>query len=302
MADRDDSVDFPPLRPIARQFHLSLVYNAVPDDGSSHMEGGRGMIQSRGHVFISYKTQDRDVAQRVRGALKLAIPDCSLWWDQNLQTGGQWNADLDEALQAAACVVVLWSKLSCTSPWVQQEAAVAKVLGVFAPATIDDCEIPPPYRGVQAAKLQRWDGREDDREFGELVRRVRQCLEAHAITIDSPRTDDPVFAGNITLKGKCPQLPPGQTLFLINARKDKPGFWPQVGHPITLTNGVWEGSVYVNSDTKVKLVTATPAAMALFKYYEKVAAASGYAAVDVLPGPPDIVEQDEVLVRCRESS
>jgi hypothetical protein len=88
------------------------------------------MPQSRGHVFISYKNEDRAWAQQVRGGLKLAL-GCDLWWDQSLQTGGQWNEQLDQALQSAASIVVLWSKRSCESPWVQQEAAIAKVLGVL---------------------------------------------------------------------------------------------------------------------------------------------------------------------------
>ena len=258
------------------------------------------MPQSRGHVFISYKNEDRARAQQVRGSLKLAL-GCDLWWDQNLQTGGQWNERLDQALQSAASVVVLWSKRSCESPWVQQEAAIAKVLGVLAPAVIDDCEIPPPYRGIQAARLQDWDGREDDREFVKLVERVRQCLEAssNSITIESPKNGDEYSAGPLTVTGKCQQLPPGKALFLINASHDKPGFVPQVGRPITLRDGSWRGSIYLNGDTRVILVTASPAALALFRYFEKVGPKSDYMAIDELPGPPDVEQHDEVFVRCR---
>jgi hypothetical protein len=101
----------------------------------------------------------------------------AIWWDQDLQTGGEWSQEIDTKLSSAACVVVLWSKLSVESQWVQQEAAVAKALGTLAPAQIEDCVIPTPYAGVQAARLIGWQGNENDAEFVKLVSRVRLCLE-----------------------------------------------------------------------------------------------------------------------------
>lgn len=131
------------------------------------------------YVFISYKTEDRREAQSVRVALRAEL-GCDVWWDQDLQTGGQWSQDIDAALSSAACVVVLWSKRSVHSQWVQQEAAVAKALGILAPAQIDDCVIPSPYAGIQAARLINWQGSEKDAEFAKLASRVKACLVNHS--------------------------------------------------------------------------------------------------------------------------
>lgn len=137
------------------------------------------------HIFISYKTEDRDTAQKLRLALRAEFKN-AVWWDQDLQTGGQWSQEIDAKLSSAACVVVLWSKLSVQSQWVQQEAAVAKALGTLTPAQIDDCVIPTPYAGVHAARLINWQGNENDAEFVKLVARVRACLNQSPGRLFSP--------------------------------------------------------------------------------------------------------------------
>jgi len=41
-------------------------------------------------IFISYKTEEREMAQRVRAYLALGTK-ANIWWDQDLQSGGQWT-------------------------------------------------------------------------------------------------------------------------------------------------------------------------------------------------------------------
>jgi hypothetical protein len=127
-------------------------------------------------VFFSYKSEERQTAQSLMNALRAEL-GCSVWWDQDLQTGGQWSQEIDAAVQSAACVVVLWSKLSVQSQWVHQEAAVAKALGTLTPVQIEDCTIPVPYASIQSAHLKNWRGDVRDAEFVKLVSRVKACLD-----------------------------------------------------------------------------------------------------------------------------
>lgn len=155
----------------------------------------RRMNDGVGHVFISYKTEDREQARKVRAALALSIGG-ELRWDQDLQAGGRWAADLDAAVTSAACVVVLWSPSSVASPWVLQEAAIAKALGKLVPVCIGSCEIPEPYREIHNIDLSNWNGREDDPEFVRLAKGVRAHLKAPKPngTPDSdgaPESDEP---------------------------------------------------------------------------------------------------------------
>lgn len=130
-------------------------------------------------VFISYKSEDREVAQRVRGSLSLSLR-CSIWWDQELQTGGKWSEAIDRALSEAGCIVVLWSTRSVASQWVQMEAAVAKSMDKLVPALIDDCTVPQPYSQFESAHLEQWDGSEKHQEFVKLVVHVRRLLSRTA--------------------------------------------------------------------------------------------------------------------------
>jgi len=123
------------------------------------------------YIFISYKTEERALAQRIRTFLAISAK-CDVWWDQNLQTGGQWSSALDQALREASCVVVIWSAASVLSPWVQQEAAVAKALGKLVPIRVDGCQIPGPYLETQTANLHAWNGQEDDAEFVKVTKAV----------------------------------------------------------------------------------------------------------------------------------
>ncbi len=131
-----------------------------------------------GHVFISYKTEDRERAQRVRAALALRLK-CEVWWDQDLQTGGSWADRLDVALQDAACVMVLWSYQAVKSPWVLQEASVGKALAKLVPAVLDRCDVPAPYRSIQTAALVGWDGSEHHPDFVKFANGVKACIETH---------------------------------------------------------------------------------------------------------------------------
>jgi len=151
------------------------------------------MPMEKPFIFISYKTEERSTAQRIRQALATSTAE-KIWWDQDLQTGGQWNEDLDEAVRNAACIVVLWSNLSVESDWVQQEAAIGKAADKLVPARLDDCDIPLPYRQIQTANLRDWDGNEKHLEFQKISNAVKKLVNAQELnqtSIDSaPLAED----------------------------------------------------------------------------------------------------------------
>lgn len=141
-----------------------------------------------GHVFISYKSEEGSRAVRIRQAL-IAATKCSVWWDQDLQTGGRWSREVDNALAISACVIVLWSNRSVASPWVLQEAAIARARGTLLPARIDTCEIPAPYMEFQTADLSDWDGSERDEKFTRLTEAVVRLLRDARTPQRAPMAD-----------------------------------------------------------------------------------------------------------------
>ncbi len=127
------------------------------------------------HIFISYKREEKDFANRVRAVLALATK-ADIWWDEDLQAGGKWNEDLDEALRDAGCVVVIWSRLSVQSDWVKQEASFAKYAGTILPVLKEPCEAPIPFQSIQTVDLRNWSGSERDPEFVKVVERARALI------------------------------------------------------------------------------------------------------------------------------
>ena len=58
-------------------------------------------------VFLSYARDDADHARLFAKALEVA--GHSVWWDLDVRGGAQFSKAIEEALEAADVVVVLWS-------------------------------------------------------------------------------------------------------------------------------------------------------------------------------------------------
>ncbi len=63
---------------------------------------------------------------------------------------------IEDAINAARCVVVLWSEESIKSDWVKEEAAIALERGILVPAKIDPISPPLGFGRIQAADLTDW--------------------------------------------------------------------------------------------------------------------------------------------------
>src|SRR6478736_68496 len=137
-----------------------------------------GVAEVRGSLFISYKSEEVAYAHRLRTFLARA--GFTVWWDQNLQSGGVWAEELDTQLAQAACVIVLWSRRAALSAWVRHEASAALARGTYLPAKIEELMVPEPFDRIQGASLVGWDGSREHPGFRELLRSLEQRLEQAA--------------------------------------------------------------------------------------------------------------------------
>jgi hypothetical protein len=127
-------------------------------------------------IFISYARPDRERARELAGALESR--GWSVWWDREIPPGRAFDDVIEEALDAARCVVVLWSQTSTASSWVRNEASDAMQRKVLIPALIDsDLKIPLEFRRLQAADLSRWHG-EDSLEFQQFCEAIARNVAA----------------------------------------------------------------------------------------------------------------------------
>ncbi|HEU5286361.1 MAG TPA: TIR domain-containing protein [Sphingomicrobium sp.] len=108
-------------------------------------------------VFVSYSRQDAPRAKALAKALQAAGHE--VWWDSHIRGGSRFGAEIAEALKNAEVVVVLWSRSSIDSAWVNDEAAEGRDTGRLVPILIDDCKPPLGFRQFQAIDLRDWTGR-----------------------------------------------------------------------------------------------------------------------------------------------
>jgi hypothetical protein len=127
-------------------------------------------------VFLSYKSDDRETARTLAAALE--SEGYSVWWDREIPPGKSFDNVIKEQLDAARCVIVLWSAASVLSDWVREEAAEAARRKILVPALIDRVEIPMGFRRLQAADLVGWRADVSDPNFQLLLGSVKGLLGA----------------------------------------------------------------------------------------------------------------------------
>ena len=85
-----------------------------------------------------------------------ATPGLTVWWDRHIKGGSEFSRDIETQLDAAARVLVLWSKEAVNSRWVRDEASVAADSGRLVSATIDGTPPPLGFRQFQTIDLKGW--------------------------------------------------------------------------------------------------------------------------------------------------
>jgi hypothetical protein len=145
-------------------------------------------------IFLSYKREDRPRAKIV--AETLEQHEYSVWWDRIIPPGRIFDEVIQEELDAAKCVVVLWSKESVKlkeGEWVRTEASEGNRRGILVPILIDDVTPPLAFKLKQAAKLIDWDGTLPNPDFDLLLNSVSEIVgrqPARGVEIKNPSIND----------------------------------------------------------------------------------------------------------------
>jgi hypothetical protein len=104
-------------------------------------------------VFLSYAHQDINFAETL--AQLLEATGLTVWWDRRMVAGDKINDVIDEELEKAKSVIVLWSGVSVNSDWVRGEASTAHELQKLIPIKIQDCKLPIQYRGIHTPEVYK---------------------------------------------------------------------------------------------------------------------------------------------------
>jgi TIR domain len=139
-------------------------------------------------IFISYARADKDRAGLLAEAF--SRQGWSVWWDREIPPGKSFDETIENALNSARCVIVLWSKDSVSSRWVKTEAAEGVARGILVPALIDKVQIPLEFKRIEAADLSDWHGDSSHSEFDQLLKTVATILGGSAPSQIKPMLTD----------------------------------------------------------------------------------------------------------------
>jgi tetratricopeptide (TPR) repeat protein len=107
-------------------------------------------------VFLSYARASAGDAKRIAAALRSS--GYSVWYDEDLPAHRVYSDVIEEQLDHALAVVVLWSTEAVRSQWVRSEANRARESGRLVQVRLDAARLPMPFDQIQCADLTGWDG------------------------------------------------------------------------------------------------------------------------------------------------
>ena len=125
-------------------------------------------------IFLSYKREDVDRAR----PLVVVLEACgwTVFWDPKVLPGPAFRPVLERELDAARCVIVLWSQLSVDSHWILDEAESGRDRGVLVPALLDAVKPPLGFRQLQSTSLVGWDGTSGGPGIDALVKALTDLI------------------------------------------------------------------------------------------------------------------------------
>lgn len=167
-------------------------------------------------IFISYASEDRTRVEPL--AKTFEDQGWSVWWDRTIPPGKSFDQVIQEAITAAKCVVVLWSKKSIISDWVKEEATIGKRSQILVPAKIDSVEPPLGFGLIQAADLTDWEPEKSHAGFEGFLSAISDIL-GHSPEREKGDQGAEIPESSLerpsevqSMEREIPQPPPGQPI------------------------------------------------------------------------------------------
>jgi hypothetical protein len=128
-----------------------------------------------GSVFISYAHEDRERVEPL--VIYLADKGFNIWWDDFIHPGTSFRETIQEVLDEAACVVVIWTDASVKTSNVREEADRGNKHGILVPVCFDtDVDLPYGFGELNYVNLVQWDGTEN-KELIRMLDRIRLLVK-----------------------------------------------------------------------------------------------------------------------------
>jgi TolB-like protein len=160
-------------------------------------------------VFISYARSTAKQAQEVAEALRSL--GYSIWWDDDLPSHRAYADVIEEQLNSARAVVVIWSAEAVKSQWVRSEANRAREDGKLVQLSVDNANLPMPFDQIHCADLSAWSGNAENPEWRAVLSSVSalagdESAAGAAAASDSQSTRKPSKLSDVPKPGERPAL------------------------------------------------------------------------------------------------
>lgn len=159
---------------------MAMPFTASADHVKFPVAGGQDRTMP--DVFISYRKSDADRVRPLVEHLRAASLD--VWWDEAIQPSTSWRAEIAKQLNAAKCVVAVWTHDSVDheqGAWVMEEATHGLARKVLAPVRLDLVSPPLGFGEVQYADLAAWGGGAEDPRFQHFLGIVRAIVSSEPV-------------------------------------------------------------------------------------------------------------------------
>lgn len=137
------------------------------------------------HVFLSYSHQDRLFVERLERRLRDEGIDT--WRDEKATVAGRLERQIDYAIFEKDALLLVFSKHSCNSDWVEWEASRAREVerqqdrDVLCPIALDGAWKTATWRGPLKYQIQDYSILDfsDPNRFDEMVNRLIAGLRSY---------------------------------------------------------------------------------------------------------------------------
>lgn len=125
-------------------------------------------------VFISY---GRSTARQARAAAAaLRAEGYAVWLDDDLPGHRAYADVIQEKLDEAKAVVVVWSNEAVRSQWVRSEANRGREKGKLVQLSVDHTPLPMPFDQIQCISLTGWTGEDEHPAWPRVVASVEELV------------------------------------------------------------------------------------------------------------------------------
>jgi TIR domain len=167
-------------------------------------------------IFISYSSNDKSKIQAI--ATILRNNGWSVWWDKDIPAGKTFDSVIEEELNKARCVIVIWTQSSVNSEWVKNEASDALQRKVLVPVMLDEVKLPLAFRRIEAARLINWTGDLNHPELAVLLNAVSGRLDQEERKLTAEETT-PAYHQQTAKQANGPGEKEGQYRLLLSKKK-----------------------------------------------------------------------------------